>query len=84
MLHAFSRRPCDLRINVPAGVRCDSLLPYGVLMSRSVLLRILRGLGAVAALCVFATTNSSRIAMQAQSSCGATINPIACENVHFA
>ena len=42
--------------------------------------RLLRGLGAVAALCLFATTESSRIAMQAQSSCGATINPIVCEN----
>jgi N,N-dimethylformamidase beta subunit-like protein/uncharacterized protein DUF4082/Big-like domain-containing protein/purple acid phosphatase-like protein len=49
-------------------------------MSRSVMLRILRGLGAVAALCLFATTDSSRVAMQAQSSCGATINPIVCEN----
>ena len=50
------------------------------MMSRPLALRLVRSLAAVAALCLFATTESSRVAMHAQSSCGATINPIACEN----
>src|SRR6185436_15295964 len=49
-------------------------------MSRRLTLLVVRGLAAAAALCLFATTESSRVAMQAQSSCGATINPIVCEN----
>jgi len=49
-------------------------------MSSRLLLRLSRVLAAAAALCLFATTQSSRLAIHAQSSCGATINPIVCEN----
>src|SRR6185436_5294245 len=49
-------------------------------MSSRLLLRFSRVLAAAAALCLFATTQSSRLAIHAQSSCGATINPIVCEN----
>ena len=40
----------------------------------------MRVVAAAAALGLFATTQSSRLAIHAQSSCGATINPVACEN----
>src|SRR6185436_7949518 len=49
-------------------------------MSRRLTLLVVRSLAAAAALCLFATTESSRVSIQAQSSCGATINPIVCEN----
>jgi hypothetical protein len=49
-------------------------------MSRRLTLQVVRSVAAMAALCLFATTESSRVVMQAQSSCGVSINPIDCEN----
>ena len=49
-------------------------------MSSRLALGLVRFLAVAAALSLFATTESSRVAMHAQSSCGASINPIACEN----
>ena len=49
-------------------------------MSRRLTLRVVRSLAAAAALCLFATTESSRVTMQAQANCNLTDNPIVCEN----
>jgi N,N-dimethylformamidase beta subunit-like protein/uncharacterized protein DUF4082/Big-like domain-containing protein len=49
-------------------------------MSSRLVSGFVRLFAVAAALFLFVTTESSRVAMHAQSSCGASINPIACEN----